>query len=188
MPSSNTTVRTPPGSARDRAPVPLRDATSPFGAVGCAGATITVRPATDLLASFLGGFVAAEGCFTGNGSRRFRFNVGLGATDADMCDVFAATLAVGHIVRSQRRKAHYDDEVQFTAQSVRELVEVVVPFMDAHLPPSYKRTQYLEWRARLLEHWEHSARRRATCLVDGCAAPAKAYGLCRPHLWRERRQ
>src|SRR5262245_9938993 len=41
---------------------------------------------------------------------------------------------------------HYDDEVQFTVQATRELVEVVVPFMDAHLPESYKREQYLEWR------------------------------------------
>ena len=121
-------------------------------------------------------------------ARRFRFYVGLGATDADMCDVFAATLAVGHIVRSQRRKPHYDDEVQFSVQSVRELVEVVVPFMDAHLPPSYKRTQYLEWRARLLDHWEHRARRRATCRVAELRrAVAEGLGLCRQHLGRERR-
>lgn len=147
-----------------------------------------MQPATEQQRAFLGGFVAAEGCFTGDGDRRFRFNVGLGGTDLDMCHAFAQALEVGHVTRSLRRKAHYDDEVQFSVQSVRELVEVVVPFMDVYLPPSHKRAQYLEWRARLLDHWEHSARRRATCIVGDCDAPAKAHGLCRPHLWRYRRQ
>lgn len=159
-----------------------------FAAEACVEATTTVQPATDAIAHFLGGFVAAEGCFTGNGSRRFRFSLGLGAVDAAMCTAFAEFLGVGHVTTALRRKAHYDDEVQFSVQSVRELVEVVVPFMDAHLPPSHKHEQYLEWRARLLDHWEHRARRRATCSIDGCESPAKAWGLCRPHLWRCRRQ
>ena len=146
-----------------------------------------MRPATDSLVSFLGGFVVAEGCFTTNGPRRFRFCVGLGATDAPICDVFAATFSVGHITRSARRKAHYDDEVQFSVQSVRELVEVVVPFMDAHLPPSYKRTQYLEWRSRLFDHWEHRAR-GGPCSVTGCGNPSVGNGRCGPHLGRFRRQ
>ena len=147
-----------------------------------------MRPGTDALAEFLGGFVAAEGCFTGDGKRRHRFSIGLGAADSAMCDLVRSFLGVGHIVRSARRRAHYDDEVQFAVQSTRELVEFVVPFMDAHLPPSHKREQYLDWRARLLDQWEHHARRRAACSIEGCGSPAKAYGLCRPHLWRIRRQ
>jgi hypothetical protein len=78
--------------------------------------------------------------------------------------------------------------VQFTVQATRDLVEVVVPFMDAHLPPSYKREQYLEWRARLLDYWEHRFRRRKTCVVEDCDAPARAYGYCRRHLWQFRRE
>lgn len=144
--------------------------------------------ATDLTAAFFGGFVAAEGCFTGDGDRRFRFSVGLGATDEGMCHALRDHLGVGHVTQSPRRKAHYDDEVQFSVQSVRELVEVVVPFMDAHLPESHKRTQYLEWRARLLDLWEHYARRRAVCSIEGCTTPARAYGLCRAHLWQFRRE
>jgi hypothetical protein len=147
-----------------------------------------VRPVTDALAEFLGGFVAAEGCFTTGGPRRFRFAVALGAVDASMCSVLHECLGVGHVSTYARRKPHHDDEVTFYVVSTRVLVEVVVPFMDAHLPESRKRTQYLDWRARLLDHWEHRARRRATCTFDGCAAPAKAYGLCRPHLWQVRRQ
>jgi hypothetical protein len=147
-----------------------------------------VRPATEDVADFVGGFVAAEGCFTGDGDRRFRFNVGLGASDHGMSELIRAVLGVGYLTRSARRKPHYDDEVQFTVQALRELVEVVVPFMDAHLPPSYKRVQYLEWRGRLLEYWEHRFRRRKRCTVDDCDAPARAYGLCRRHLWQIRRQ
>lgn len=147
-----------------------------------------MRPATDEIAEFLGGFVAAEGCFTTNGPRRFRFSVGLGATDAPICELFRRVLAIGSVRTYPRRRPHYDDEVQYYAQSTRELVEVVVPFMDAHLPPSHKREQYLDWRARLVDHWEHRARRRAECSVEDCTSPAKAYGLCRPHLWRLRGQ
>jgi len=145
-----------------------------------------VQPATESLADFIGGFVAAEGCFTGYGDRRFRFSVGLGAIDAGMCELRYDALSVGSLVRSPRRKPHYDDEVQFTVQATRDLVEVVVPFMDAHL--SYKREQYLERRGRLLEYWEHRFRRRKQCVVDDCDAPARAHGYCRKHLWQFRRQ
>jgi hypothetical protein len=146
-----------------------------------------VRPDTEHLASFVGGFVAAEGCFTRSGNR-FRFGVGLGAIDNSMCDLMHDLFGVGIIVWSARRQPHYDDEVQFTVQATRELVEVVVPFMDAHLPESYKREQYLEWRGRLLEYWEHRFRRRKRCSVEDCDAPARAYGYCRKHLWQFRRE
>ena len=147
-----------------------------------------MRPATEHIADFIGGFVAAEGCFTGDGDRRFRFNIGLGACDYGMCELVHAFFGVGYLTRSARRKPHYDDEVQFTVQAARELVEVVVPFMDVHLPPSYKREQYLVWRAQLLDYWEHRFRRRKQCRVEDCLAPSRAYGLCRRHLWAIRRQ
>lgn len=105
-----------------------------------------------------------------------------------MCEVVRTFFSVGSVTRSARRRPHYDDEVQYSVQAVRELVEIVVPFMDAHLPPSHKREQHLEWRARLLDHWRHRARRRATCSVNGCTTPAKAHGLRRRHLWQVRRQ
>ena len=118
-----------------------------------------MRPDIERLVAFLAGFVAAEGCFSTSGQRRFTFEVGLGAADEGMCLALQALLGVGRIYRAPRRRPHYDDEVQLSVQSVRDLVEVVVPFMDAHLPESHKRRQYLAWRARLLDHWEHRARR-----------------------------
>ena len=38
----------------------------------------------------------------------------------------------------------------FIVRRMRDLVEVIVPFMDEHLPPSYKRDQYEVWRTALL--------------------------------------
>lgn len=144
-----------------------------------------MRPATDALAAFLAGFVVAEGCFTGTRSGpRYRFSVGLGACDAGTCEMLHEFFGVGSLHRSPRRKPHYDDEVTYAVRSARELVEVVVPFMDEHLLASYKRVQYLEWRARLLDHWEHRARRVRPCTIEGCDAPRRAHGLCRHHLYR----
>lgn len=89
---------------------------------------------------------------------------------------------------SPRRKAHYDDEVIFSVQSMRDHLAATIPFMDAHLPESYKRQQYLAWRAELLEYWERSAKRRRPCAVEGCEQPRKAHGVCRRHLWLLHRQ
>ena len=139
-----------------------------------------MRPATDLV-GFAGGFVAAEGCFTRAGPRRFRFAVHLGATDASMCWYFAALLGVGHVNNYRRRRPHYDDETVYAVTSLPDLVEVVVPFMDEHLPPSYKREQYLAWRADLLEYWETKAKRRRLCTEPGCEEPQRAKGVCRHH-------
>lgn len=137
-----------------------------------------------MLASWIGGFVAAEGCFTTTQTptqRRFIFQVGLGAADTSVCETLRDVLGVGRLVSYSRRKPHYDDEITFVVTRLRDLVEIVVPFMDAHLPPSHKREQYRAWRADLLSYWEHQARRRRACRLDGCTTPAFAHGLCRPH-------
>ena len=114
------------------------------------------------LADFLGGFVAAEGCFTAAGTETkhsFTFAVALGETDAAACELLHDFFGCGTIHHYARRKAHYDDEVRFQVRKLRDLIERVVPFMDEHLPASYKREQYLVWRTQLLDYWEHEARR-----------------------------
>lgn len=141
-----------------------------------------------MTAAWIGGFVAAEGCFRVTSlttRRRFTFQVGLGAADASTCESMRELFGVGRLVPYARRRPHYDDEVAFVVSRLRDLVEVIVPFMDEHLPASHKREQYLEWRQELLSYWEHQARRRPACRVDGCDAPTLAHGLCRPHLWTE---
>lgn len=144
-----------------------------------------MRPGTEL-AEFAAGFVVAEGCFSTAGTRGFVFEVGLGATDAATCEVLRAVLGCGRIFRSPRRRAHYDDEVVLNVRPLRELIEVVVPFMDHFLPASHKREQYLAWRARLLDYWEHRAKRVRPCTIDGCDEPRRAHGLCRRHLYAVR--
>ncbi len=104
------------------------------------------------LAAGVCGFVAAEGTFGFWPPRDFRFAVSLGARDAGACRALREFLQVGTIHVYDRRRPHYDDEVTFQVRSLVDLVEVVVPFMDEHLPPSYKRDQYVEWRTALLDY------------------------------------
>jgi hypothetical protein len=84
-----------------------------------------------------------------------------------------------------RRKPHYDDEIAYHVRKLADLVYVVVPFMDEHLPPSYKLQQYQSWRGQLLGYWENSAKRRRPCTVEGCDEPRRAKGLCRRHYYSE---
>lgn len=136
------------------------------------------------LAPYFGGFIAAEGSFVRTkGGARFAFAVGLGARDAASCELLHTCFGVGHIHRSPRRLPHQDDAICFTIGALPDLVHVVVPFMDEHLPPSYKRQQYLVWRAELLEYWEHRAKRVRPCTIEGCARPRRAKGLCRSHYY-----
>ncbi len=138
-------------------------------------------PATESPARFIAGFVVAEGCFTRSG-RSFHFAVAVGAADGAVCHELLRFFDVGSISSSRRRRAHYDDELTYHVQAMPDLVDVVVPFMDAHLPASHKRIQYLAWRAALLDYWERDARRIRPCAFAGCEEPRKIRGLCRPHF------
>jgi len=121
--------------------------------------TTTRSPATEI-ADFIGGFVAAEGSFVQSG-RRFTFSVGLGAKDASNCKDLEAFFGCGSVTYWPRRQPHYDDECTFAIRSIHDHLRVTIPFMDEHLPLSYKREQYLAWRASVLAYWEHGARRPA---------------------------
>lgn len=121
----------------------------------------TTAPRVTELADFIGGFVAAEGCFTTTSPRRFAFRVSLGATDTASCELLRTFFGVGSVWRYPRRKPHDDDEIVFAVGALPDLVNVIVPFMEQHLPPSHKRNQYLAWWAELFDYWEHRARRPA---------------------------
>ncbi|MBV9951583.1 MAG: hypothetical protein JO291_06505 [Acidimicrobiia bacterium] len=145
--------------------------------------TTTGRPATEI-ADFIGGFVAAEGTFVARPwDGQFAFAVALGATDRESVEMLHRFFRCGRVTWRERRQAHFDDEVTFVVRKLRDLVEVVVPFMDEHLHGSYKRQQYLAWRAELLEYWEHGVRRRRPCTVEGCRVIQRAKGLCRHHYY-----
>ena len=52
---------------------------------------------------------------------------------------------------------------------LRDLVEVIVPFMDEHLPCVLQARPVRASGGRaLLDYWEHGARRRRPCTVAGC--------------------
>jgi LAGLIDADG endonuclease len=154
-----------------------------FGPGVCADLTTTVKPGGEL-AAFIGGFVTAEGTFVCGGPRSaFAFAVGLGAADSATCELLLNWFEVGRLQRHERRKPHYDDEVAFTVRRFHDLIDIVIPFMDEHLPRSYKRQQYEAWRAQLLDYWENTAKRRRPCSVSGCDETRRAKGLCRRHYY-----
>jgi hypothetical protein len=115
-----------------------------------------------LLGFTLAGFVAGEGCFRLSTTPRLH-------PDGDPILKFIFTV---------------HDEATFAVQSTKELADVVVPFMDTFLPPSKKREQYLAWRRQLLAFWEHDARRRRPCTVEGCDRLQRAKGYCRHHYFK----
>jgi hypothetical protein len=146
-----------------------------------------VRQATRNLSAYVGGFVAAEGTFICIGEPpKFRFAVSLGSADRLSCEALHELFDCGSSYQHPRRQPHYDDEVTFVIRSLKTHLDVTIPFMDVHLPPSYKREQYLAWKAKLLDYWEHRAKRVRPCTVEGCEAPRRAYGLCRHHLYEQR--
>ena len=165
---------------------PSQDAQGPCAVACCVGATTTVQRAAEEVAAFFAGFVAGEGCFSGStAGSKFLFEIGLGATDRKILQDLHTFLEAGHVYESRRRKPHYDDEISIQVKAFRALIWVVLPLMDAHLPPSYKRQQYLAWRARLLDYWEHKAKRVRPCVVEGCDKPRRAHKLCRHHLYEQ---
>lgn len=140
---------------------------------------------TRIEAAWIAGFVAAEGTFTrADTPPTFTFAVGLGASDSESCIRLHEFFGVGSINFSPRRKPHFDNEVRFSVRAFPDLMNVIVPFMDEHLPPSYKRTQYLQWREVLLDYWKHRAKRRRPCIVPGCETRRRAHGYCRKHLYQ----
>lgn len=141
-----------------------------------------MRPGTEV-AAFLGGFVAAEGTFVQTGER-FRFAVALGAHDLRTCELLRDFLGVGTVRVYARRAVQNDDEAIFAVQAIDDLVDVVVPFLDEHLPPSFKREQFRSWRSCLLDRAARMRRGRTPCSVDGCDDPVRASGYCRAHLYR----
>jgi hypothetical protein len=145
--------------------------------------TTTGRPVTEI-AAFIGGFVAAEGTFVARPwDGHFAFTVALGATDRETVELLHRFFRCGRTTWRRRRKEHFDDEVAFVVRKLRDLVDTLVPFMDRHLEESYKRRQYLAWRAEVLDYWEHGMRRRRLCTVEGCERIQRAKGLCRHHYY-----
>jgi hypothetical protein len=161
--------------------VPSPVATSTSAGKGSVAPTTTKPPATDV-AGYVGGFVAAEGTFTRT-NRNHTFRVSLGEVDAVSCELLRAFFGVGHVYHYARRREHYDDEVVFQVRRTQDLVNVIIPFMDEHLPASYKRQQYGAWRAEVIDFWDYQMKRRRNCTIDGCGRPQKGRGVCRIHYY-----
>ena len=158
-----------------------QDATSSCEDAAFADATISKPPGTEL-AAHIAGFVVGEGTFTST-KRAHTFAVMLAEVDALSCELLRSFFGVGSVYHYPRRKAHFDDFVLFQVRKTADLVQVIVPFMDEHLPPSFKRQQYTEWRARVMQFWDHDMKRRRPCKIEGCELLQKGRGVCRRHYY-----
>jgi hypothetical protein len=131
--------------------------------------------------------VAGEGTFTGT-KRKHTFAVMLGEIDAESCELLRMFFGVGHVYHYPRRKPHYDDFVLFQVCKTSDLVNVIIPFMDEHLPVSFKRQQFEVWRAKVLDFWENEMKRRRPCTIEDCEQPQRGRGVCRAHYYELYRQ
>lgn len=159
----------------------LKAAPSSSEAEDSAAPTTSRRRGTDV-AAYIAGFVAGEGTFTATG-RNYTFAVVLGEVDAESCELMRSFLGVGHVYHYPRRKPHYDDFVVFQVRKTADLVNVIIPFMDEHLPSSFKREQYAVWRANVVDYWQNGMKRRRACTVEGCERAQRGRGVCRTHYY-----
>ena len=143
----------------------------------------------------LAGFVAGEGSFQvtrklpphadGDPRLRFVFAIAVAQRDLPILEALRTRLGHGGIRTDPPRKAHWQPMSRLTISSVRAHRTAVIPFMDAHLPPSAKRRQFTLW-CRAMDAYERDHPNRwgkgpATCSVEGCARPVRGRGLCRSH-------
>ena len=63
------------------------------------------------------------------------FAIALGSADGDFCRDLPGFFGVGTVQTHARRQEHYQDEVTYAVRALPDLVEVIMPFMDEHLPP-----------------------------------------------------
>lgn len=188
MPWMNTNAIARLDMERDRLPARCPNARNQYADVDSAAPTTTESLVTESLnakSTFVegprclgGGFCSRRGNLHADRlPPKFTFCVALGASDSESCVRLHEFFGVGSIHFSPRRKPHFDNGVQFSVRAFPDLMNLIVPFMDEHLPPSYKRTQYLHWGKALLDYWEHRAKRPRPCTIPGCETTRRAHGF-----------
>lgn len=104
--------------------------------------------------SFIAGFIAGEGCFTGTsrpcGTRQYVFQVGLSLPDEPILHRIKDCMGVGRISLHKQKNPDHQALVMYSVARRRDLATVIIPFMDRYLTllPCHKSTQYSEWRAK----------------------------------------
>ena len=104
---------------------------------------------------FLAGFIAGEGCFGfyklkgRKTSCMIIFTVEVNERDENILKEIQTALECGKIYESYRQK---NKLVKFQVSNRPECLNRVIPFMNKYLIGSYKRTQYEQWRNKVINY------------------------------------
>lgn len=105
---------------------------------------------------FISGLVTAEGCFTAyETGERFRaeFKIGMACRDEETLRNMASLFnREGHISRKEERKDHADT-IHFRIYSIKDIVELIIPFFEQYPPRGKKYNQYIEWKNEILDQY-----------------------------------
>jgi hypothetical protein len=145
----------------------------------------------------LGGLVAGEGSFTtgrqgvyedGSERIRFVFDMKMATVDRPVLEALREFIGFGSIGDAPARHANWAPISCLRINSRRAHHLGTIPFAEAFLLPSHKRTQFEAWREAFLANERlHPSRRgkgRSICSVPDCPDPVRGRGLCRRHYYR----
>lgn len=131
------------------------------------------------------GVVAGDG-YLWDGGSRFALVVQLAADDRETCEGLQRAFgSSGRIRVLPARRGGGSPVVVYRVDRLVELLDEVIPLLDAWLPPCHRRTQFDAWSRSVLEHSARRSARRVDCSVAGCDAPIRALGLCRRHYYAQ---
>ncbi len=161
-----------------------------------ASSTIDSFAAREGVGHFLGGLVAAEGCFSrsvvglrrdGSERGRYVFVMEMASVDTGLVELLHLALGVGSIHSVKARNPRWQSSVRFTVSSRRAHRDATVPFMQHFLPEGAKRQAFERWYRTLWdEELEHPSRwgcGPSPCSMDECSDPVRGQGLCRRHYY-----
>lgn len=111
---------------------------------------------------FISGIVTAEGSFTTYESdNQFRAGFNIGMADRDettLRNIASFFNRSGRISRKEEREAHHADTIHFRINSIKDIVELIIPFFEQYPPRGKKRNQYIEWRDEILNEYNLEVR------------------------------
>lgn len=109
---------------------------------------------------FISGLVTAEGCFTEyetDGRFRAEFKIGMADRDENTLKNIASFFnRSGCISRREEQKDHHADTIHFRINSIKDIIELIIPFFEQYPPRGKKYNQYVEWREEILEKYNFS--------------------------------
>jgi len=111
----------------------------------------------DNFANFISGFVAGEGYFISSsvkgGRKKFIFGISLADIDIKILEKIKDYFKVGHLKTYDKRKPHYHNESTYSVQSIKDILEVIIPFFEMiNLQGTHKEEQFKVWKKEVQDY------------------------------------